>query len=99
MHIEDIIEKIEEHGFLDERIHVLNVMRAGKIKNESYGRRMMRTLLLENGCVLTDQQLRLRIEVLRNLGLLNVRKGRAGTTITSKGETFLDLYKDSTYIS
>ena len=99
VHIEDIIEKIEEHGFLDESIHVLNVMRAGKIKNESYGRRMMRTLLLENGCVLTDQQLRLRIEVLRNLGLLNVRKGRAGTTITSKGETFLDLYKDSTYIS
>jgi repressor of nif and glnA expression len=93
MNTDEMIEKIEEHGFLDESIHLLKVLQAGKAKNESYGRGMMKTLLLDNGCILTDQQLRLRIEVLRGLGLLNVRKGRAGTTITSKGDEFLTIYE------
>lgn len=88
-----IIEKIEEHGFLDESIHILDVLYEGKKQNLSFGRMKMKSLLLEKSCTLTDQQLRLRMDVLRNLGLINVRRGRAGTTITRKGEEFLHNMK------
>ena len=54
----------------------------------------MRRLLLEDDIKMTDQQLRLRIEILDELDLLNVRIGRAGTTISEKGEKFLELMSE-----
>lgn len=47
----------------------------------------------EKGCSLTDQQLRLRLETLNELNLLNVRIGRAGTTISMEGESFLKQFE------
>lgn len=87
-----LINEIENHGFLSESIHVLQIFQSGKQKNESYGRGSVKKILSDKDIVLTDQQLRLRIEVLNNLGLLKVRIGRAGTTITEKGEHFLQMY-------
>lgn len=91
--IEGIINDIETHGFLSESISLLQIYKSGKDKNESYGRRRIKEILLDEQYKLTDQQLRLRIELLNKLGLLIVRKGRAGTTISAKGERFLKLYR------
>ena len=87
---EEIVGKIEKHGFLSESIKILKVYQAGKQENVAYGRGRVRELLNKEGINMTDQQLRLRIDTLNQLGLLNVRVGRAGTTISEKGEQFLD---------
>lgn len=92
--INEIIRTIEKHGFLSESISLLQIYQKGKKQNESYGRRRIKQLLSDEQYSLTDQQLRLRIEVLNKTGLLNVRKGRAGTTISAKGEQFLDVYQN-----
>lgn len=93
--VEHIVEQIEKHGFLKESIMLMTLFKEGKLKNQAYGRGKLQALLKEKKYRLTEQQLRLRIEVLNNLGLLIVRKGRAGTTISKKGEFFLDHYKNS----
>lgn len=91
--IKSIIDKIEQRGFLGESIEILRVFLEGKKKHSSYGRTTLRQLLLQRGMNLTDQQLRLRIEILNDLNLVSVRHGRAGTTISREGERFLELYK------
>ena len=85
----EIVKKIEQHGFLAESIEMLKIYQQGKAENISYGRGKIRQLLEAGGIRMSDQQLRLRIDVLNELGLLNVRVGRAGTTISTKGEKFL----------
>ncbi|WP_411843745.1 sigma 54-interacting transcriptional regulator [Salinicoccus sp. HZC-1] len=90
LNTEATVSKIEKHGFLSESIQLLNIYKKGKKENTSYGRGKVRKLLLEEGVKMTDQQLRLRIEILDELELLNVRIGRAGTTISEKGEKFLE---------
>lgn len=84
-----IIATIEEHGFLKESVGILEIFKAGKEQHVAYGRTRLIKLLSTRGIHLTDQQLRLRLEILKKLGLLNVRQGRAGTTISLKGEQFL----------
>src|SRR5699024_10344697 len=91
--IDQIIKEIEQHGFLSESISLLEIFNDGKHVNESYGRGKVKQILQDKGYHLTDQQLKLRINILNNLGLLNVRIGRAGTTIAEKGERFLRQYK------
>ncbi|NNG01998.1 MAG: sigma-54-dependent Fis family transcriptional regulator [Desulfobacteraceae bacterium] len=87
---EAIIADIEKTGFLDESLLILSVYLEGKRRNTSYGRGLVHEKLGEKGLALSWQQLRLRLERLDQLGLLNVRMGRAGTTISRKGERFLD---------
>src|SRR5699024_11309391 len=87
--IEQIIKEIEQHGFLSESISLLEIFNDGKHVNESYGRGKVKQILQDKGYHLTDQQLKLRINILNNLGLLNVWIGRAGTTIVDKGEKFI----------
>ena len=56
----------------------------------------LKKLLEEHDIHLSEQQIRLRLEVLQELGLLNARQGRSGTTITNLGESYLqaeDLYQ------
>jgi len=88
----ELIVKIEEHGFLEESLAILEVFDQGKKKQLSYGRTIVKKKLQENkNITLSEQQLRSRLEVLNNLDLLNVRQGRSGTTISGKGELFLKL--------
>ena len=94
MDTEAVIAKIEKHGFLSESIKLLKIYLEGKKENASYGRGRVRKLLQEDDIKMTDQQLRLRIEILDELDLLNVRIGRAGTTISEKGEKFLALMEE-----
>ncbi|KAB2336626.1 sigma-54-dependent Fis family transcriptional regulator [Cytobacillus depressus] len=89
MNAEEIIKKIEAHGFLEESIEILLAFEEGKKNREAYGRLKIKQTLEKQEIYLSEQQLRMRIEVLRELGLLIVRQGRAGSTISSKGEDFL----------
>ncbi|ASK62516.1 Fis family transcriptional regulator [Virgibacillus phasianinus] len=87
-----IISKIEKRGFLDESIKILSAFYEGKKEYISYGRNALKKQLEEKGLTLTEQQLRMRLEVLQELGLTIVRQGRAGSTISRKGEAFIEDY-------
>ncbi|MGV3466283.1 MAG: sigma 54-interacting transcriptional regulator [Heyndrickxia sp.] len=91
--MEGIIDKIEEHGFIEENIAILSVFYEGKQERESYGRLRLLQKLVNKEIELTEQQLRMRLEVLQELKLLKVRKGRSGTTISNLGERFLEFYE------
>lgn len=86
----DLCRDIERHGFLGESLAILEAFRDGKRHNIAYGRAPMQEVLRGRGLRLTEQQLRLRLAKLRARGLLHVRPGRSGTTISSRGEAFLD---------
>jgi len=87
--ITSMIEKIEMHGFLEESLAILSVYNEGRKNFQSFGRAKVKSELQKFKINLTDQQLRLRLEVLQELNLVNVRKGRAGTKLSDKGEVFL----------
>lgn len=93
--IQEIISKIETHGFLDESTEILQIFADGKKERMSYGRVTVKKLLEEKGISLTEQQLRMRLEVLQQLGLLIVRQGRAGSTISREGEKFLSFLEQN----
>lgn len=90
-----MIKKIEVHGFLDESLAILGIYRSGKKELKSFGRTKVKSRLLDMGITLTDQQLRLRLEVLNELGLVNVHKGRGGTKLSDKGEVFFDFHQST----
>lgn len=86
----EIVEVIEKHGFLNESLAILYVLQDGKMTQTSYGRKPIEKLLKQHHHILlTEQQLRKRLEVLQELNLINVRQGRSGTTISQFGELFL----------
>ena len=89
----EIIQSLENKGFLKESIAILELFAEGKKKNNSYGRAVVIKLLLNKGFSITDQQLRLRLQVLNKLNLLIIRQGRSGTTISRDGERFLEQIK------
>ena len=88
-----INKKIEEHGFLKESIKILTIYAEGKAQLKTFGRVKLKKLLEEHDIYLSEQQIRLRLEVLQELGLLNARQGRSGTTITNLGESYLQAEK------
>lgn len=84
-----ITRDLTTHGFLAESRQILKIYLDGKEKNYAYGRGTVLTLLEKNGFKLTRQQLRLKLERMDKLGLLIVRPGRGGTTLSEKGEKYL----------
>ena len=86
-----LVQEIRRHGFLAESREILAIYRAGKEKNRALGRSAVQEILMEKGYDLTVQQLRLKLERMDSLGLLIVRPGRGGTTISEKGEAFLNF--------
>lgn len=89
-----INKKIEEHGFLKESIKILSIYAEGKAQLKTFGRVKLKKLLEVHDIYLSEQQIRLRLEVLQELGLLNARQGRSGTTITDLGENYLQSKLD-----
>lgn len=87
--IQTINLKIEEHGFLEESVRILELYAEGKRSLKTFGRLKLKDLLEEYTIFLSEQQLRLRLEILQELGLLNARQGRGGTMITALGENYL----------
>ncbi len=91
-----ITQDITTHGFLDESRKILQIYCDAKIQHQALGRATVRERLARKGVSLSQQQLRLRLERLDKLGLLIVRPGRGGTTISQKGETYLTTLKKET---
>lgn len=89
LNIEEIDRKIETHGFLQESIEILKIYLEGKSQLKSFGRLKLKAKLESKGVLLSEQQLRLRLETLHELKLINVRQGRSGTIITDFGEKYL----------
>ena len=94
-----MIGKIEAHGFLEESIAILNIYKEAKSKFESFGRTKVKLKLRENDVHLSDQQLRLRLEVMQEMGLVIARSGRGGTKLSDKGEVFLKYFQEHQAIS
>ena len=88
-HWDSLVAQIESNDFLDEMQAILEVYLEGKRHKKSFGRQVMCEKLSIRGVSLSPQQLRLRQQRLNEMGLLWVRRGRAGTTISTKGEQFV----------
>ncbi len=84
-----VTRDLTTHGFLAESMQILKIYLDGKEKNRAYGRSTVLNRLENKGIMLTQQQLRLKLERMDKLGLLIVRPGRGGTTISEKGENYL----------
>ncbi|WP_223595628.1 sigma 54-interacting transcriptional regulator [Neobacillus bataviensis] len=95
----EIIKKIEAHGFLEENIEILKIFALGKHERTSFGRLTLKKRLEEAGIYLSEQQIRMRMEILQELELLIVRQGRAGSTISQIGEEFLQFLQSSANVN
>jgi len=89
-----ITSDITTHGFLEESREILKIYYTGKTNNQAYGRTTIQNSLQTKGFKLSKQQLRLKLERMDKLGLLIVRPGRGGTTISKKGVQYLKTLKD-----
>ena len=74
---------------MKESIKILSIYAEGKAMLKTFGRMKLKMLLEKHDIYLSEQQIRLRLEVLQELGLVNARQGRSGTTITNLGESYL----------
>ncbi|WP_039042189.1 winged-helix domain-containing protein [Sporosarcina sp. ZBG7A] len=90
--IDPIKNKIETHGFLDESLVILSIYKEGKESYELLGRAKVKERLVLRGIKLSDQQLRLRLEIMQDEQLIHARIGRGGTRISEKGEAFLEYF-------
>lgn len=90
--IADMKHKIETHGFLDESLVILSIYKEGKELFKMLGRAKVKEQLADKGIILSDQQLRLRLEIMQEEQLIHARIGRGGTKISEKGEAFLNHF-------
>jgi repressor of nif and glnA expression len=67
----------------------LKIYHTGKVNNQAYGRTTIQNILQKKRFKLSKQQLRLKLERMDKLGLLIVRPGRGGTTISEKRARYL----------
>ncbi|GBF10066.1 winged-helix domain-containing protein [Tepidibacillus sp. HK-1] len=81
---------LEKYGMLYDGILILNEYLEGKKQGKSFGRNSLRKTLQKKGYDFSEQQLRTRISLLGKYGLLIIRSGRLGTTISPLGENFLE---------
>ena len=91
-----ITRDITAHGFLEESRDILQIYWEAKVKHQALGRAAVRQQLRKHGISLSQQQLRLKLERMNRLGLLIVRPGRGGTTISPKGESYLSTLRKET---
>jgi transcriptional regulator with PAS, ATPase and Fis domain len=83
---EEVYLSYKEKGFLDEIISILKLFNTW---NRSGGRYSLMEQLQYQGISLSEQQLRYRLKLLHQDELLDVGRGRRGSTITPKGKHFL----------
>jgi DNA-binding NtrC family response regulator len=88
---DSITRDLTTHGFLGESREILKIYKKGKEQNKFYGRTTVQSMLEANGFKFSKQQLRLKLERMDKHGLLIVRPGRGGTTISDMGESYLQV--------
>jgi len=79
-------------GLLPGCIHILDCL-AERASGTGIGREALADLLQERGIALTAGKIRQRLLVLNQLGLVDSRRGRAGTHITMEGERIRALLR------
>ncbi|WP_099159740.1 sigma-54 interaction domain-containing protein [Virgibacillus ndiopensis] len=84
---EDMLQKLERKGFLEDCLQILHILQ--QRGEESIGRKSLLKIILEQNKDMTEQKLRYRLEILSDLKLVEVGRGRKGSTISRNGETFL----------
>ncbi|TCP29597.1 transcriptional regulator with PAS, ATPase and Fis domain [Scopulibacillus darangshiensis] len=85
----DLLDDFKEKGFLKEMLMILRVL--SENPRTQSGRNAILQDLHQLGICLTEQQLRYRLELLRDVGAISVHRGRKGTSISQKGKDFLNL--------
>lgn len=81
---ETLYAEYKKRGFLEEIAAILSLLKQG-----SGGRYALVEQLQERGLAISSQQLRYRLKLLQQVELIHVGKGRQGSQISSKGESFL----------
>ena len=76
-------------GDPDEVIRILLALKRGRGDHAGIGRRNLYAILHACGEDFTEHELRCRMKVLENAGLVIVRQGRAGTRLSPKAEKLL----------
>ncbi|WP_432661888.1 sigma 54-interacting transcriptional regulator [Wukongibacter baidiensis] len=83
---------IEETVDIEMSISVLKAIKLLNEINKTSGRKHI-LKILERACIdLQESKLRKILNTLSETGLINIKKGRAGSYITEKGREFLNLY-------
>lgn len=88
-----ILNALKEKDWLKDSIHILEELLKYKRIGEKVGRSRISSSLRSKGIKLTDDKIRVRLKYLENLELASIGKTREGSTITEKGEFFLDFIK------
>ena len=90
---EDIVEILEKEGELLDFYVILSCLEQAKKNRESIGRGKIVQFSQEEGAPLTDQQVRSRMKILRELGLLHSGTRGQGSRITAEGLFALRLIR------
>ena len=83
--VDDVLAEIKKQGFSEDCHSVLQAY-AYLCSNNSVGRRQIQKALVQRRVFLSEQQLRHRMNLLAQLGLLTIRGGRSGSFLTQLGE-------------
>lgn len=95
---EDSLKKtLKEKGFLEDCYHILHILNCRKEEGKGIGRNQLSKLISDSKTnkSLSEQQLRYRLEILSEMRLIDVGKGRKGSTINYKGEYFLSYLNNN----
>ncbi|GGH84302.1 transcriptional regulator with PAS, ATPase and Fis domain [Pullulanibacillus pueri] len=87
---EGLLDEFREKNFLTEMTSILEFLNMSK---NCAGRPALLKGLSEKQLHLTDQQLRYRQQILRDFNLIEMHRGRKGSTITQRGKELLSYMK------
>ena len=94
---EIIYNTLDAKGFIHDCHQILTVLQ--KIGHRGIGRMGLLKLLKKNNQTLSEQKLRYRLEILADMDLIDVGRGRRGTTINEKGMNFLRYLENKSVIT
>jgi sigma-54 dependent transcriptional regulator, acetoin dehydrogenase operon transcriptional activator AcoR len=89
----DILSKLQQEGDFDEFYTILKCLFEGKKQRVNYGRGKIVEYLQQEKCILSEQQVRRRMEVLRDLDLIYSGNKGQGSKITDSGIMVLNRLK------
>lgn len=87
----EVISLLKQEGDLGEFASILNCLYEAKQQRVNYGRGKIVEYLQVNNCSLSEQQVRRRMEVLRNLNLIYSGNKGQGSKITEDGMDILGM--------
>lgn len=87
--LRELFNKYERKGYLRE---VLSILRIIEQSGAGVGRSFINDIMRQQGDVATDQQIRYRLKMLKEDGLLTVGRGRQGSVLSEAGLSFVRLF-------